>query len=67
LIAEELISSGTATHPYLGISAKRAAAVLATVVRVTPADQTGLKDGDAVAVVDAQPRRRVPVAGRQDT
>jgi putative serine protease PepD len=65
LIASQLITSGTATHPYLGVSAKdgvvtdgsakRAAAVLATVVSGTPADQAGLKAGDAVVAVDGNP------------
>jgi putative serine protease PepD len=61
-IAEQLISSGTATHPYLGVSskdglvadgsAKRAAAVLTTVVAGTPADKAGLQAGDAIIAVD---------------
>jgi putative serine protease PepD len=61
-IAEQLISSGKATHPYLGVaskdgvvadgSAKRAAAVLTNVVSGTPADKAGLKAGDAVLAVD---------------
>jgi putative serine protease PepD len=61
-IAEQLISSGTATHPYLGVSskdglvadgsAKRAAAVLTTVVAGTPADKAGLQVGDAIIAVD---------------
>jgi putative serine protease PepD len=65
LIASQLITSGTATHPYLGVSAKdgvvtdgsakRAAAVLATVVNGTPADQAGLKAGDAIVAVDGNP------------
>jgi len=36
-------------------SAKRAAAVLATVVNGTPADQAGLKAGDAIVAVDGNP------------
>jgi len=61
-IANQLITSGTATHPYLGVSskdgvvadgsAKRAAAVLTNVVAGTPADKAGLKAGDAVIAVD---------------
>jgi putative serine protease PepD len=61
-IASQLISTGTATHPYLGVaskdgvvtygSAKRAAAVLASVVSGTPADKAGLQTGDAVIAVD---------------
>jgi len=61
-IADQLITSGTATHPYLGVaskdgvvadgSAKRAAAVLTNVVSGTPADKAGLKAGDAIIAVD---------------
>jgi len=63
-IADQLISSGKATHPYLGVaskndvvadgSARRAAAVLTDVVRGTPADQAGLRAGDAVIAVDGE-------------
>jgi putative serine protease PepD len=61
-IAEQLISTGKATHPYLGVaskddvvadgSAKRAAAVLSNVVSGTPADKAGLQAGDAIIAVD---------------
>jgi putative serine protease PepD len=61
-IAEQLISTGKATHPYLGVaskddvvadgSAKRAAAVLSNVVSGTPADKAGLQAGDAIVAVD---------------
>jgi putative serine protease PepD len=61
-IAEQLISTGKATHPYLGVgskddvvadgSAKRAAAVLSNVVSGTPADEAGLQAGDAIIAVD---------------
>jgi putative serine protease PepD len=61
-IASQLISTGKATHPYLGVSskdgvvtygsAKRAAAMLASVVSGTPADKAGLQTGDAVIAVD---------------
>jgi putative serine protease PepD len=61
-IAGQLISSGKATHPYLGVaskdgvvadgSAKRAAAVLTNVVSGTPADKAGLQAGDAIVAVD---------------
>jgi putative serine protease PepD len=61
-IADQLISTGKATHPYLGVSskdgvvadgsAKRAAAVLSNVVSGTPADQAGLQAGDAITAVD---------------
>ena len=61
-IASQLITSGVATHPYLGVSskdgviadgsAKRAAAVLTTVVGGTPADKAGLRAGDAIIAVD---------------
>jgi putative serine protease PepD len=61
-IAEQLISSGKATHPYLGVSAKdgvvtlgsakRAAAVLTNVVSGAPASKAGLQAGDAITAVD---------------
>jgi putative serine protease PepD len=61
-IADQLISTGKATHPYLGVaskdgvvafgSAKRAAAVLTNVVSGTPADTTGLQANDAIIAVD---------------
>jgi len=61
-IADQLISTGKATHPYLGVaskdgvvadgSAKRAAAVLTNVVSGTPADKAGLQAGDAITAVD---------------
>jgi len=61
-IAEQLITTGKATHPYLGVaskddvvadgSAKRAAAVLSNIVSGTPADKAGLQAGDAIVAVD---------------
>jgi putative serine protease PepD len=61
-IANQLISTGKATHPYLGVAskdgvvadgpAKRAAAVLTNVVAGTPADKAGLQTGDAITAVD---------------
>jgi putative serine protease PepD len=61
-IADQLIASGKATHPYLGVSskdgvvadgsAKRAAAVLGNVVSGTPADKAGLQANDAIVAVD---------------
>ncbi|MDQ1483691.1 MAG: putative serine protease PepD [Actinomycetota bacterium] len=64
-IAEQLISSGKATHPYLGVAskdgfvgdgpAKRAAAVLSDVVAGTPADKAGLRAGDAIIAINGNP------------
>src|SRR5450631_2939314 len=61
-IADQLIATGKATHPYLGVSskdgvvadgsAKRAAAVLTNVVSGTPADKAGLQANDAIIAVD---------------
>ncbi|MHB8186715.1 MAG: S1C family serine protease [Dermatophilaceae bacterium] len=61
-IADQLIATGKATHPYLGVSskngvvadgsAKRAAAVLTNVVSGTPADKAGLQAGDAIIAVN---------------
>jgi putative serine protease PepD len=65
LIANQLLASGTAVHPLLGVSAtdgvvtdgssKRAAAVLGSVVSGSPADHAGLKAGDAIVAVDGNP------------
>jgi len=64
-IAEQLIASGTATHPYLGVAskegvvadgaAKRAGSVLTNVVSGTPADKAGLQAGDAIIAIDGNP------------
>jgi len=64
-IAGQLITTGTATHAYVGVSskdavvadgsAKRAAAVLTTIVAGTPADKAGLHTGDAIIAVDGNP------------
>ena len=61
-IAQQLISSGTAKHAYLGVSskddvvsdgsAKRAAAVVVNVVGGTPADKAGVQAGDAIIAID---------------
>ena len=61
-IANQLITTGTAAHPYLGVSskdgvvaegtAKRAAAVLTDVGAGTPADKAGLRKGDAIIAVN---------------
>jgi putative serine protease PepD len=61
-IADQLITSGKATHAYLGVSskddvvadgsAKRAAAVLTNVASGTPAEKAGLRVGDAIVAVD---------------
>ncbi|HYO18141.1 MAG TPA: trypsin-like peptidase domain-containing protein [Dermatophilaceae bacterium] len=63
-IAEQLISSGKATHPYLGVSskdgvvadrsAKRAAAVLTNVASGSPGEAAGLRVGDSVTEVDGE-------------
>jgi len=64
-IADQLITSGKATHAYLGVtpkdgvvadgSAKRAAAVATGVASGTPADKAGLQEGDAIIAVDGDP------------
>jgi putative serine protease PepD len=63
-IADQLISSGKATHAYMGVSskddvvtvgsAKRSAAVLTSVASGTPAAKAGLKTGDAIISVDGK-------------
>jgi putative serine protease PepD len=61
-IADQLITSGKATHAFLGVkskddvvaegSAKRAAAVVTDVTDGTPAAKAGLKAGDAIIAID---------------
>jgi len=61
-ISQQLISSGTVKHPYLGVNltdgdvaqggAQRAAAIISSVQANTPAASAGLKKGDAVIAVD---------------
>jgi len=63
-IADQLITSGKATHPYLGVgskdgvvadgSAKRAAAELTGVAAGSPAEAAGLRVGDSVTGVDGE-------------
>jgi putative serine protease PepD len=64
-ISQQLISSGTVKHPYLGVSlqdgtvdlsgAQRAAAIIAEVSSGTPAASAGLKKNDAVIGIDNDP------------
>jgi putative serine protease PepD len=64
-VANQLISSGKATHAFLGVRsedgavadgpAKRAAAVLTNVEPGSPADKAGLQVGDAVTAIDDEP------------
>jgi putative serine protease PepD len=64
-ISQQLISTGTVKHPYLGVSlqdgtvnlsgAQRAAAVIAKVSSGTPAASAGLKAGDSVIAIDKDP------------
>jgi putative serine protease PepD len=61
-VAQQLISTGTVKHPYLGVTlqdgsvtsggAKRAAAVIQSVNAGTPAAKAGLKKGDSVVSID---------------
>ena len=63
-IAQQLISTGTAKHAYLGVSsrdavvklgsARRTAAEITQVVSGTPADKAGLRAGDAIIAVDGE-------------
>ncbi len=63
-IADQLISNGTAEHPYLGVSLKdgtvpegdaaRSAAVVATVSDGTPASTAGLEVDDAITAVNGE-------------
>lgn len=63
-VAEQLISTGTAKHAYLGVgpttaivqdgASKRAAAGIERVWPDTPAEKAGLEVGDAVIAVDGE-------------
>ncbi|EWT00707.1 hypothetical protein N865_21410 [Intrasporangium oryzae NRRL B-24470] len=64
-IADQLISSGKASHAFLGVStrdatvtdgsAKRAGAQVASVTDGTPAAKAGIKQGDVIIAVNGQP------------
>jgi len=64
-IADQLISTGSAQHAYLGVtstdttaaegSAKRAAALVKSVGAGTPAAKAGLRADDAVIAIDGKP------------
>jgi len=64
-VAEQLITSGKAVHGFLGVTprdaivvdgpAKRPAAAIINVGSGTPAEQAGLKVGDAIIAVDGEP------------
>jgi putative serine protease PepD len=64
-VTSQLVESGVATHPYLGVKSqnadvtidgtKRAGAALRTVEDGTPAAEAGLKVGDVVVAVDQHP------------
>lgn len=64
-ISQQIISTGTVKHPYLGVSlqdgnvaqgsAQRAAAIIADVSSGTPAASAGIKKGDAVIAIDGDP------------
>jgi len=64
-IADELISTGTADHAWLGVTltdttatadgTDRLAAGIQSVTSGTPAEDAGLQAGDAVTAVDGQP------------
>jgi putative serine protease PepD len=63
-IADQLLEDGTAEHPFLGVtlkdgtvkqgSAERSAAVVGDVTSGSPADEAGLKSGDAIIAVDGE-------------
>ncbi len=64
-VAQQLISTGTVKHAYLGVSvsdgtasisgAKQQAAIVGAVSSGTPAASAGLKDGDAIIALNGQP------------
>jgi putative serine protease PepD len=64
-ISQQIISTGTVKHPFLGVSledgsvaqgsAQRATAVIQSVTSGTPAASAGLRKGDAVIAIDSDP------------
>ncbi len=64
-VADQLVSTGTVQHAYLGVGlsdgtvslndAKRQAAMIASVSSGTPAADAGLKNGDAVIAMNGEP------------
>jgi putative serine protease PepD len=64
-IAQQLISTGTVKHPYMGVTlrdgnvsqsgAQRAAAIVNQVSSGTPAAKAGLRQGDAIIAIDSDP------------
>jgi putative serine protease PepD len=60
-IADEIIRTGKATHPYVGVTAQPAdasgankGALVVSVVAGGPADKAGLKAGDVITKVDSK-------------
>jgi putative serine protease PepD len=60
-IADEIIRTGKATHPYVGVTAQPAdasgatqGALVVSVVTDGPADRAGLKAGDIITKVDSK-------------
>ncbi|MCW2545744.1 MAG: peptidase and chymotrypsin/Hap, partial [Mycobacterium sp.] len=60
-IADEIIRTGKATHPYVGVTAQPAdasgankGALIVSVVAGGPADKAGLKEGDVITKVDSK-------------
>jgi putative serine protease PepD len=59
-VAEQLITSGKATHAFLGVNLADATgdvegAVIGSVQSGSPADQAGLKAGDLITKIDGKP------------
>jgi putative serine protease PepD len=63
-VADEIIRTGKATHPYVGVSAqsvtagagsKSDGALVASVVANGPADRAGLRPGDVITKINDQP------------
>ncbi|WP_017195654.1 S1C family serine protease [Actinomyces massiliensis] len=66
-VADQLISTGTATHAYIGVTigngggtaggVTRAGAEVGSVESGSPAEAAGLKEGDVITAIDGKPTR----------
>ncbi|GAB95607.1 putative serine protease PepD [Kineosphaera limosa] len=64
-VSDQILTNGSVRHPYLGVTgrggyvrdgdAQRAAAIIDQITPGSPAQQAGLRNGDAVVAIDDEP------------